>query len=619
MLAFRVGRPKAEHGRKIVKKLDLSDSAPWKNRYRATSIAWAQVADSDPQRGVVCTNRDGIFQLYTWDVPTGDLAQVTDQPAGVISGRISADGEYIIYHRDEGGNEIGHYVRVPFGGGDAEDITPDLPLYSSFFITQSRVGNVTGLTSAERDGYKVYVLADGEDPRMLYRAERISAGPYLSAGGEIAVVETTERSGTLDYSAVAFDVVSGQKIAELWDGEGVSISPGKFSPVVGDFRLFATSSKTGYNRPLVWNPRTGERRDLVVDHIPGELTPWDWSPDGKRLLLNQLHQAGYQLYVYHLGDDSVTRLDHPAGVVGGWFGSFFTADGDIYTTWQDPAAPPRLIALDGVTGVHKRTLLSDGDAPRGHPFRSITYVSENGATIQGWLALPEGQGPFPTILHTHGGPSAVMSEVFFPAAQAWLDHGFAFLSINFHGSTTFGKAFEKSIWGNLGDLEIADMAAAHDWLVEKGIALPDAVLLTGGSYGGYLTLQALGRRPDLWAGGMAAVAIADWRLMYEDQADTLRGYQRALFGGTPDETPEATEASSPITYAEQVQAPLLVIQGRNDTRCPSRQMEAYAAKLKSLGKSIEVHWFDAGHGSRAQEQQIEHQELMMRFAYRVLG
>jgi predicted esterase len=66
-------------------------------------------------------------------------------------------------------------------------------------------------------------------------------------------------------------------------------------------------------------------------------------------------------------------------------------------------------------------------------------------------------------------------------------------------------------------------------------------------------------------------------------------------------------------------APVLVIQGRNDTRCPSRQMDVYEETLNSFGKSIHVHWFDAGHGSREQEQQIEHQELMMRFAYRVLG
>jgi dipeptidyl aminopeptidase/acylaminoacyl peptidase len=278
-----------------------------------------------------------------------------------------------------------------------------------------------------------------------------------------------------------------------------------------------------------------------------------------------------------------------------------------------------LIALDAKTGKLVRTILNAGDAPAGRPFRSITLVSENGETIQGWLAVPEGDGPFPTILHTHGGPTSVMSSVFFPGAQCWLDHGFAFFSVNYHGSVTFGKPFEKSIWGNLGDLEVQDMAAACKWLVENNIALRDAVLLTGGSYGGYLTLQALGRRPELWAGGMAEVAIADWKTMYEDEAESLRGYQRALFGGAPDEVPEATRKSSPITYAEQIKAPVMVIQGENDTRCPARQMKVYEAKLKSLGKQIEVHWFSAGHGSRAQDQQIEHQEKMLNFAYRVLG
>jgi dipeptidyl aminopeptidase/acylaminoacyl peptidase len=144
-------------------------------------------------------------------------------------------------------------------------------------------------------------------------------------------------------------------------------------------------------------------------------------------------------------------------------------------------------------------------------------------------------------------------------------------------------------------------------------------LLTGGSYGGYLTLQALGRRPDLWAGGMAQVAIADWALMYEDEAETLRGYQRSLFGGAPEEIPEQTRISSPITYAADLRAPILVIQGENDTRCPARQMKVYEARLREMDKDIQVHWFDAGHGSRAMEQQIEHQAIMLRWAYRVLG
>jgi dipeptidyl aminopeptidase/acylaminoacyl peptidase len=242
----------------------------------------------------------------------------------------------------------------------------------------------------------------------------------------------------------------------------------------------------------------------------------------------------------------------------------------------------------------------------------------SGVAIQAWLALPAGEPPFLTILHAHGGPTSVTTEVFAPSCQAWLDHGFAWMSVNYRGSTTFGREFERAIWGQLGNLEVEDLVAARHWLVAQGLAQTHAIFLTGGSYGGYLTLQTLGKYPDLWAGGMADVAIADWLLMYEDQAETMRGVQRSLFGGTPQEKPEAHMAASPITYAEQVTAPILVIQGRNDTRCPARQMQVYEAKLRSLGKTIEVHWFDAGHVMGNNEQGIDDQERKLRFADQIL-
>jgi dipeptidyl aminopeptidase/acylaminoacyl peptidase len=125
--------------------------------------------------------------------------------------------------------------------------------------------------------------------------------------------------------------------------------------------------------------------------------------------------------------------------------------------------------------------------------------------------------------------------------------------------------------------------------------------------------------PDLWAGGMAGIAISDWAIQYEDIAETLRGYDVALFGGTPQEKPEQYRISSPITYAENIKAPVLIIQGRNDTRTPARPIEVYEQKLKELGKSVEVHWFDAGHWGAGVEQDIQHLEIMLRFAYRVLG
>ena len=601
-----------------MKSLDLSPEAIWRRRFRAADIIWAVLAQRNPERGLVCTNKDGIYQLYAWDVGTGQLKQVTNQPAGVVSGVISSDGNFIYFLKDEAGNEIGHFVRVPFMGGEPEDISPDMPPYSTFAISQNRKGNVIGFRAAGQDGFKFYVKEEGSAPTLIHQSGRISFGPDFSYDGKIAVIGSSDRTQSLDFSLLALDIQTGQQINEFWE-EGASVDNPLFSPIEGDARLICTSSRSGFDRPLIWNALTGERVPLQLDDVPGSIHPQDWSEDGKQLLLCQVYQAQYQLYRYEVLTHTVVKLAHPVGTLGLRTGGYFAPDGEVWVTWEDSSHPSCLVALDEKTGAFKREILRAGDVPDGKPFQSITLTSENGDTIQGWLALPDGEGPFPTILETHGGPTWAMSSLFAPGAQCWIDHGFAFFSLNYHGSTTFGKAFEKSIWGNLGDLEVQDMAAVYKWLVEKKIAQPEAVLLTGLSYGGYLTLQAIGRRPDLWAGGMAEIAIADWKTLYEDEAESLRGYQRALFGGAPDEVPEATRKSSPITYAEQIKAPIMVIQGENDTRTPARQLKVYEEKLRSLGKQIEVHWFKAGHGSRAQDQQIEHQEMMLNFAYRVLG
>jgi dipeptidyl aminopeptidase/acylaminoacyl peptidase len=423
------------------------------------------------------------------------------------------------------------------------------------------------------------------------------------------------------FNLIAFDTATGAQIAELWDGDGTSIEPLGFSPQAGDLRLAGTTNRSGVKRPFIWNPRSNERIDLDFPDLQGEVVPLDWSPNGKRLLLCQFTQAIQQLYLYELTAHSLKKLDHPSGTFGLYAiaGTYFGTEGEIFAQWQAAAHPSQLIGLDAQTGKKTRIVLTAGDVPEGHPWRSISFPSSDRQMIQGWLGVPDGPGPFPTILHTHGGPTSVMTERWLPESQAWIDHGFAFLTINYHGSTTFGREFEEKLWGNLGFWEMEDLAAARNWLVDEGISQPDEILLTGISYGGYITLMGLGKLPDLWAGGMAGIAISDWTMMHEDASDALRGYEVALFGGTPQEKPEQYRISSPITYAENVKAPVLIIQGRNDTRTPARPIEVYEQRLKVLGRPIEVHWFDAGHWGAGVEQDIQNLEIMLRFAYRVLG
>lgn len=613
----------------MVKALQIQqeDNAPWKQRFRTPTVLWTAVAAANPTRGVVASNQTGLYQLYAWDVPSGTLQQLTNRPEGQVFGTISPDGRYIYYLNDTTGNELGHYVRIPFEGGAIQTITPELPEYSSFNITFSQSGDMGSFVLADAQGFNVYTFKpngdDGHfDPQLLLTIKGLVLDTALSYDGKIAAISSDEKSGQMHFDLVLLDTTTGDVLGELTDGFDSSLRPVAFAPAAHDDRLLAMTNASGANRPLIWDVKSGERTNLPLEALEGEVMPVDWSPDGARILLVHYSKAVQQLYVYNLNTQSLTRLNHPGGTFSffGSAGTYYGSDTEIFAQWQDSTNPPRLIALDAATGAQCRTILNPGEAPHSRSWQSVTFESSDGQTIQGWLAVPDGEGPFPTILETHGGPTSVTTETYSPESQVWLDHGFAFLSINYRGSTTFGREFQEKIIGNLGYWEVEDMVAAHDWLIAQRIADPATILLTGWSYGGYLTLQALGRKPELWAGGMAGIAIADWILSYEESADTLRGYQLSLFGGTPEEKPEVYRASSPTTYAEHVQAPVMIIQGANDTRTPAKPIIQYEEKMKKLGKAIDVHWFEAGHqGAFADvELGISHHELMLRFARKVL-
>ncbi|MBA3944343.1 MAG: S9 family peptidase [Herpetosiphonaceae bacterium] len=603
--------------------LQIDDSAPWKQRFRAQTVLWAQVAKQNPTTGLACTNRSGLYQLYAWDVPTGELRQLTSRPEGQLGGYLDPDGTFVYYLDDQEGDEIEHFVRVPWSGGSPKDVTPDTPRYASWSLVASQTGGLLGTVVAYDNAFHLGCLEiDAEETpgpvRFLHESAATMGNPTLSYGGETIVVGSTERAGRLHYNLVAFDTRSGAQIGELWDGPGSSLQPVAFAPLSDDIRLLVTTNRTGVVRPCIWNPVTSERRDLALAELQGDVIPWDWSPDGQRILLCQYHSAVQHLLVYDLSSDELTHLEISAGTYGE---GYFASHDEIWTQWTDARHPGQLIALDATTGQLLRTILAAGDPPVGQPWQSVSFPSSDGQMIQGWLAVPAGSGPFPTILHTHGGPDDVQTEVFSPDSQMWLDHGFAFLTVNYRGSMTFGRAFEEQIWGDLGHWEVEDMVAAREWLVSTGIARPEAILLTGWSYGGYLTLMGLGVRPDLWAGGMAGIAIADWTGLYEDSAETLRGYQVGVFGGTPDEKPAEYVKSSPVTYVDSVKAPLLIIQGRHDTRTPPRQVEEYVSRLKARHHPVELHWFETGHlgAFTDSELSIAHYERMLRFAYGVLG
>ena len=616
----------------MIKPPDLSTAAPWKQRFNAPRFLLAFMARANPARGIIIGNQVKSYQVYAWETAAGELRLLTDRSAPTNRGWISPDGRHVYFLDDRSGNELGHLTRVPFEGGAFEDVTPDLPAYTLRGVGLSRNGKLLAFDAVNKNGFQLHIVELGprgelSTPRLIFTSEKEAWGALLSSAGSLAAMISTARAGgQRRRSLLAIDTRDGHLVNELWDGPQADIEIATFSPLPDDPRLLAMTSRSGFKQPFLWNPLTAERIDLECGDLPGEIVPLDWSPDGATILLGQLHRGQEQLYGYRLADQALTRLQHPKGtfydpligVPGEGESPWFGSNEEIWGIWEDSASPTRIVALDAQTGAATRVMAPAIDVPPGHALRSITFPSSDGQEVQAWLGLPEGDPPFPLIFDIHGGPHAVRTNYFRQTSQAWLDHGYAYCALNYRGSMTFGRAFKEQIWGDIGHWELEDLVAARAYLVKHGFADPKAVFLFGESYGGYLTLFALGKRPELWAGGMPMVAIADFALAYEDASDALKSFFAGLFGGTPEQTPEQYAASSPITYADHVRAPIFIIQGKHDTRTPPRQIELYEAKMNTLGKSIEVEWFEAGHTGLSAEQWIYFQERMMMFAQHVL-
>jgi len=249
----------------------------------------------------------------------------------------------------------------------------------------------------------------------------------------------------------------------------------------------------------------------------------------------------------------------------------------------------------------------------------VTIPSTDGSECQGWLLQPQGDGPWPTILSAHGGPTSVVGPGFSAIGQAWVDHGYAFLSVNYRGSTTFGDAYREALTGRVGEADVADMVAAHRWLVESGTARPDLVILNGWSWGGYLTLQTMATHPGRWAAGIAGAPVADWILATEDQLAGLDAYDRALFGTDLAEDRESRVRASPRTHVARFDAPVLITTPREDSRTPVRQIEAFVADMQAAGKEIRLDVVSGGHAGIGQEHWISIMASWLAYAKEIVG
>jgi dipeptidyl aminopeptidase/acylaminoacyl peptidase len=588
-------------------------------RFGAFTVNSFDIARHRADRAIVAAGGLEPHQLHAWDRRTGELRALTSAPGGVLQGAISGDGRWVYYLADDTASEAGILVRVPFEGGVPLPVDPALAPGN---ILGWAAGRTTfAFTQLVDDRFEHRVAAGGEPGSRLVATSRTTAWVSNLADDEHTLVVVEYRpDGTRD--TVLLDKGSGHEVGRA-TAPGVSTLAYTPSPLPGDSRFLAETDASGTARPFLWDGSTGSRTAIPSDDLEGEVRPLDWSPDGRLVLLLQIDQAELRLFVHDLSTGERRPLATPPGAVTGLpetFATLFASNDEVLTLWQDGWHPRAILAIP-VDGGAASVVLGEANPAPGHPWRSVRFAASDGTPIQGWLAVPEGGRPGPAVIDIHGGPGVAQFDEFVPHLQAFVDEGFAVLSLNYRSSGTFGRAFRDATLGHPGDLEVDDIAAARDHLVSEGLADQARVIVEGWSWGGYLTLLSLGRRPDRWAGGICGVGIGDMAAQHDEAAEFISQMVATQHGGTPAEVPDRYRASSPITYAPAVAAPLLVIHGRDDIRCPAGQMQRYLDRMAELGKDVAVEWFEAGHqgGIASPALFLEQTRTMLAFAERVTG
>ncbi|WP_108786857.1 alpha/beta fold hydrolase [Erythrobacter sp. Alg231-14] len=298
-----------------------------------------------------------------------------------------------------------------------------------------------------------------------------------------------------------------------------------------------------------------------------------------------------------------------------------TEDDRTWIVWNDPLDAPistHIYDRDAQTLTPFYTTRPELDGAPLQPMHPVEIASRDGLTLPSYLTLPSSSAPkgadrpgapVPMVLLVHGGPWARDTYGFSSIHQMLANRGFAVLSVNFRGSTGFGKGFINAGNKQWGLAMHDDLIDAVDWAVDQGIAKRDAVAIMGGSYGGYATLAGLAFTPDVFACGVDIVGPSNLETLLGTippyWAPMVKIFHERMGNPGTEEGLAMLKAASPLYKADQITKPLLIAQGANDPRVRQDESDQIVAAMKAANIPVTyVLYPDEGHGFAKPENSI---------------
>src|SRR6266576_3350242 len=423
------------------------------------------------------------------------------------------------------------------------------------------------------------------------------------------VIRRVEGNST-DADVYAVNVVTGES-TNLSPHQGKSLNLASSLSPDGKTLLITSDQKSGYQNVAMLDIAT--KKLAWITDTKWEANAGDFSPDGKSFTYTVNADGIEDVYIADRANVRAEKIPLQPGLsYFPGYPSSFSPSGDCLLLTHESSVQPADLWIDDLASRKitqlTRTAIASLAGAAMPPSRVVHYKSFDGTVISALMWVPfnlQRDGSNPALVLPHGGPTWQVIDFWNPSVAALVSRGYICIAPNVRGSTGYGIDFQKANYQDLGGGDLQDEVYATEFLKATGYVNAKKIGITGGSYGGYMTLMALGKTPEIWAAGVEEYGIINWFTMLQHEDALLQEYEKSLLGD-PEKDRKIYEQDSPITYIRNVKAPLLVLQGENDPRVPKEEAEQVVDSLKKDGKVVDAHYYsDEGHGFAKRENRID--------------
>lgn len=586
----------------------LAETAGKYGSYRS-----AILADWHPTRRemLVATRFGDTPQLHLVKMPAGERRQITFYPDSVTTARFHPNGgDYILFMKDIGGGEWFQLYRYDVATANVTLLTDgksrNLP--GSWSSSGDQIAYVSTRRTGQDTDLWVMNPADPKSDHLLTQLKGGGWEPVDWSPDDKNILLLEEVSVNESYLWLV-NTATGEKtaITPRDSKEKISYGSARFSK--DGKGIYVTTDQGSEFQRLAWMDIAGQHPQFLTSNIPWDVEAFDLTRDGKRLAFLTDEEGTSVLHVMVTATRKEMKLPAlPSGVMSNlrWH-----HDGhDLGFSLTNAQGPGDCYSVDVLTGKVERWTTSE-TAVKTDSFPAaelVRWKSFDGKMISGFLYKPPSRftGKRPVLVVIHGGPEGQSQPLFLGRGNYYLNElGIALIYPNVRGSTGYGKTFSLLDNGFKREDTYKDINALFDWVGTRPDLDADRIAVTGGSYGGHMTLAVSTFYSDRIRCSVDVVGMSNLVTFLEHTEGYRRDLRRVEYGDERDaRMRDFLEKIAPMNNIQKIQKPMLVVAGKNDPRVPVTESEQIVEALKKQGTPV---WYlmakDEGHGYRKKQNQ----------------